>query len=75
VQIDKGDVMPQIRGRQHPDAKLTERAVIRARDRVRRGVETVRSLARHYGVSAPTMWMAVRGITWTHVPGAVKRKR
>lgn len=60
--------------RQYNRPKLTDRIVLRCRDRFRAGKDSMNALARHYGVTSPSMWAAVRGETYKHVPRAVRRR-
>lgn len=64
--LDRGRVA---RGEAVGSAKLTEAAVIEARNRYAQGA-TLSSIARGYGVNTQTMRSAVYGLTWTHVPNA-----
>lgn len=59
----------RIRGRQHPNAKLTDVNIGRIRRLLAEGF-TVAGIAREYGVSAPTIRAIRDGRTWTHVPSA-----
>lgn len=54
-------------GSQHPQAKLTEAIVRECRIRYVAG-EVYESLAREFGVNSHTMWSALTGETWTHLP-------
>jgi hypothetical protein len=56
-----------------PVARLTEFAVAEMRDKYRDGVSIPR-LAAEYGVSTSTAGAALRGDTWTHVPGPVEMR-
>lgn len=64
-----------------PRRKLTDKDVRQARTAVRRLQNTAYSdgiiswLAKRHHVSGPTMWMAVRGVTWKHIPGAVPMQK
>lgn len=51
------------RGEAHGNAKLTWEIVVKAREAHAAG-ESIRSLARRYSVSSPTMTSALRGKTW-----------
>lgn len=70
----------QVRGDRHGAAKLSERAVLqlRARARIRlRGVRLaglVRRAAVKLGVAPSAVSNAIHGVTWAHLPGAVKRR-
>jgi len=61
-------------GEEHGSAKLTDAIVRRCRERARRGAR-VTELAQRYGVSHAAMSMAISGVTWGHVPGAVRSRR
>jgi len=52
-------------GETHPPAKLTESDVLEIRKRV--GNETIRSLAKEYGVSHTAIRRAGNGTTWSHL--------
>jgi len=54
-------------GDRHHHAKLTGEKVTRMRQRYAAG-ETLETLAREYGVSAPTIHYAIKRRTWKHVP-------
>ncbi len=55
------------RGEEHPRAKLTELDVKRIRARCAAG-ESLRSVARAFGVSRTNIRMIIRRRTWAHVP-------
>lgn len=57
----------RLRGTEVALSKLTDEIVIMCRRRVRGG-EGVTRLAAEIGVDHGTLSLAVRGITWTHVP-------
>lgn len=57
----------QSKGITRTHAKLTDSAVIEARDLYASGIYTFASLARRYGVNAVTIFKAVKGITWKHL--------
>lgn len=57
-------------GDSHRGARLTEAVVLECRRRYAAG-ETQTALASEYSVSVSSMSLAVRGITWSHLPGAV----
>lgn len=64
-------------GETNHSARLTNIAVVECRVAYATGTR-MRELAKVYGVSVQTMAKAVRGLTWSHVPGPVpqtKRKR
>lgn len=63
-----------LRGELHPCSKLRRSEVAAMRLRALAG-EKVSELASAYGVSATTVWRAVRGVSWAHVPGAVNDNR
>lgn len=64
----QGNVMPpQFIGSEKPNSKLTEQIVADARRRHASG-ESLRGLARKYGVDKRTIGDAIKGITWAHVP-------
>lgn len=48
------------------NAKLTAEIVVEARKRAAAG-ESIRGMAREYGVSQSVMHSAVKGIRWAHV--------
>lgn len=54
-------------GSSHAHAKLTEDIVRAARNRHAAG-ELLAPMAAEYSVSVPTLWYAVVGKTWAHVP-------
>ena len=56
-------------GERHGYAKLTWVEVRSARAEHRAGGISIGALARHYGVSQPSMSLLIRGKTWTHEPG------
>jgi hypothetical protein len=58
-------------GAKQPRAKLTDAKVIEARRRYRAG-EAATDLAKSMGVGSRTLFQAIRGATWRHVPGAVE---
>lgn len=58
------------RGELHSLTSLTDDIVLEARKRVRDG-ETVAAVARSLGIQKGTLWNAVRGNHWAHLPGAV----
>jgi hypothetical protein len=62
-----------VRGSGQHKARLTEFAVAEMRDKYRDGVSIPR-LAAEYGVSTSTAGAALRGDTWTHVPGPVEMR-
>jgi hypothetical protein len=66
------DMMQKGRGRfpvgeQHGQAKLTEASVLEARRLAKMGI-SLSAIARKYKVHPTTMWWAVKGVTWKHVP-------
>jgi hypothetical protein len=61
---------PNCRGECNLNARLTDETVAEARQAYRDG-ETLTSLAKRYEIHHTTLSLAVRGITWSHVPGAV----
>lgn len=61
----------QAKGERQGSAKLTE-ADVRA---IRASAETFDVLAARYSVSPATIAQAARGATWSHVPGAKRRRR
>lgn len=63
-----------LRGESHPSSKLTRAEVAALRLRALAG-ESLSGLAEVYGVSVSSVWRAVRGVSWAHVPGAVNDDR
>lgn len=63
-----------LRGETHGGAKLTEAIVLECRRRRAAG-ESQTSLAAEFGVGVACMSFAVRGITWSWLPGAVPGRR
>lgn len=61
----------QHRGIGNPNAELTPEKVAAARDLYRLGYAFTK-LAGVFGVSSNTVRDAVRGNTWSHLPGAVR---
>lgn len=67
-------------GEQHGSAKLTEDAVRFIRREARRGrphLETLLILSDRFGIdvrSEATISQAATGVTWGHVPGALRAK-
>lgn len=59
------------RGEGVATSKLTEADVLKARKMYRAGGISCAALALMFGVKVPTMNSAVRGRTWSHLPGAV----
>lgn len=55
-------------------ARLSESQVAGLRSRYRAGERTIRQLADEAGVSLAAMRVAIRGLGWSHVPGAVPRR-
>lgn len=64
--------VPDRKGEKHPMVKLTDDLVATLRRRKAGGV-TYKSLARETGHPRLTIYDAVRGVTWSHLPGAVGR--
>jgi hypothetical protein len=60
--------MPELipRGERKGNARLTEAAVIEARELRERGW-TLERLGERYGVDMSTIGYVLRGVTWTHV--------
>jgi hypothetical protein len=58
-------------GERHGSATLNERIVIEARRRASGG-ELISEIARDIGVNAQTLYQAVRGLSWGHLPGAAR---
>ena len=58
------------KGERNSLAKLTEEDVLEIRRRADKS-ETLASIAASYGLSKETVGRAVRGDTWTHLPGAL----
>jgi hypothetical protein len=67
------DFSRMARGEASGSTKLTEAAVIAMRERFAAG-ETARGLARAFGITQPSAWNVIHGVTWTHVPGAQPRR-
>ncbi len=63
--------MPQRSGERHHRAKLTEKDVIRMRELYAAGGTSIMKLATEYDIQTSTTRSAIRGETWSHVPGAV----
>lgn len=65
------DVPPTLlghrKGERHQDAILTEQVVFDCRVRHKRGLQ-IHFMAKEYGVRWQTMYYAVKGKTWKHVP-------
>lgn len=66
---------PKNRGSKSGMARLTEGTVAEARRRFSAGEATPAELATEYGVALGTMYSALTGKTWGHVPGAVPKRR
>lgn len=60
-----------VRGSRVTGSKLKEEQVMEARRRVAAG-ERRASLAREFGISRTNLNKAVAGISWAHLPGAVR---
>lgn len=58
-------------GEYHGSAKLTEAKVREMRRKIRRGEWTVERAAQTFGISRGAASMAARGVTWSHVSGAL----
>lgn len=58
------------KGERKPGAKLTDTIVLECRQRYAEG-ELGMALAAEYEVGLPTMFKAITGETWKHLPGAV----
>jgi hypothetical protein len=60
------------RGEANEQHRLTDRAVLRMRRLYVPGSREYGTVAfaRHYRVSTATVWKAVRGAKWSHLPGA-----
>jgi hypothetical protein len=65
---------PDNRGERHPSANLTESLVTELRDHRRAG-RRYNELAQTYRLPMMTIYSAVVGDTWPHVPGALGRAR
>jgi transcriptional regulator with XRE-family HTH domain len=62
------------KGEQLPHARLTAKDVIELRKLFRKDPgRSIRGYAELYGVARDTLSRAIRGVTWKHLPGAVKR--
>jgi len=55
-----------IKGSKHGNAKMTEETVLKIRADFANG-ESIRSIAKKYGMSFNPVWMAIRRRAWTHV--------
>jgi hypothetical protein len=62
--------VPDRKGERHPLAKLTDELVLELRDQRLRG-RTYTELAQSYRIPKLTLYDAVVGTTWRHLPGAV----
>lgn len=62
-------------GEYHGAAKLTEQKVRWLRRVLAKRQATTYELAETLGVSPSNVSMAARGITWSHVPGALRQLR
>ena len=62
---------PTFRGEGHPNAGMTDEIVIRLREMVASG-STIAMAAYECGVPIEAAFGAVRGRTWTHLPGAIR---
>lgn len=56
-----------------PYNTLKDYKVLRARERVRTRKSSCNAEAARYGVSRVSMWMALTGKTYRHLPGALRR--
>src|SRR6185312_1546295 len=63
----------RLRGEAFHAAKLTERGVIEARRAVGRG-ETLVSVAARLGIGASSLYAAVSGKNWKHLPGSIPQR-
>lgn len=61
----------RLRGDAHPSSVLTEAVIIEARDRARKG-EKAKDIAADLGVNAGSLWSAITGEKWRHLPGALR---
>lgn len=69
----KGYVPPgKCTGTQVGSAKITEEDVVIMRKLYRDNSMTTGELSRIYGISVPAVCNALRGKTWSHVPGPVE---
>lgn len=59
---------PSTAGSLHPEAILTEQAVMDIRERRRNGDHRVQATAAEYGISVSTYWAVVLYRSWKHVP-------
>ncbi len=66
--------VPDRKGERHPLAKLNDGLVIEMREERRRGC-TYADLAKRYHVPKLTLYDAIVGTTWRHLPGAVGAQR
>lgn len=71
---DKMDKGRQAKGEAAGRAVLTESDVIALRDAVRAGA-TINQAVRKFGFPHCTVYSAVYGVTWKHVPGALPQPR
>lgn len=66
--------VPDRKGERHPLAKLNDQLVLELREQRHRGC-TYPELAQRYGIPKLTVYDAVVGTTWPHLPGAVGARR
>lgn len=67
--------LPGLRpGEAHPQAILTEAIVLEARTRAAAG-ERISDLARDFGVKYDTLFSAVRGMSWKHLPNPINNTK
>lgn len=62
-----------VRGEEANNAKLTDAQVVQMRADYATGLWTFKALAAAYGVTSMCAHRAVRGLTFTHLPGALPR--
>lgn len=62
-------------GARRHGAKLTDAVVVDARRRRRDGEVTTRQLCDEFGMTQGAVWRMLRGLKWSHVPGALPATR
>ena len=66
--------VPDRKGEKHPLATLTDELVMTLRQERRRG-RTYTELAKDYRIPKLTLYDAIIGATWRHLPGAIGARR